>query len=198
MVFTHLPLRRSIPAGIAAYITGYVITVVVTRGVTPAVMAVTVAGRYADRSTLGEVFGAPPPHPVLAGWLFYNAQLVPTSVPTADVMNGLALLTNRSLLLAVGGWWLLLALVPAAVIVLSGYITVRTGQVHGVRGDTFGGASVAAGYLPMLVIGAFLLTTDVPNSAAVASPSGFISIFVGLVYAGLLGGLGGGLAGRLD
>lgn len=191
MVFTNLPLRRSIPFGVAAYVVGYLLTVVTVRGYVPAVMAVTVTGRFVESATLGEIFGVPPSPRVVGGWLFYNAQFIPTSVPTADAINGFSFLTNRSLLLAVDGMMLGLFLVPLVILIAAGYLTVRTGPVHGVHGETYGGASVALGYVPLLIIGAFVFTASVPGASSSASPAGIPTIFIGIVYATAAGAIGG-------
>lgn len=194
MAFTALPLRRSIPAGAAAFVVGYLVTVAVAGTRTRALMGVTVTGEFVESATLGGIFGSPPPEPVLGGWLFYNAQFIPTSVPTADALNGFGRLTNRSLLLAVDGVLLGLFLVPLGAVLGAGYLTVRLGPTYGVHGPTYAGASVAAGYLPLLIPGAFLLTANVPTAPAAASPDGLLSVFVGLVYATVVGALGGKLA----
>lgn len=194
MAFTDLPLRRSIPAGASAFVLGYLLSVVVSMSRVRALMAVTVTGEFVDSATLGEIFGTAPDPSILGGWLFYNAQFIPTSLPTADAVNGMGSLTNRSLLLAVDGRLLLLFVVPFAVLLAAGYLTVRTGPTYGVRGEAYAGAGVAAGYLPPLIVGAFVLTADVPNAPSVASPDGLQTIFIGLVYSLLMGALGGKLA----
>lgn len=195
MAFTNLPLRRSIPAGIAAFVVGYLCSVAVAAGMRVTdVLAVTVTGRFVDAATLGRLFGAPPSPLVIGGWLFYNAQFIPTSLPTADAINGMGGLTNRSLLLAVDGALLALFLVPLGVLFAAGYLTVRTGPTYGTRGETYAGASVAIGYVPVLVIGAFVLTADVPNAPIVASPDGLQTVFIGPVYSVVVGAIGGTVA----
>ncbi len=194
MAFTALPLRRSTPAGLIAFVTGYLINVVIAGSRLQSLMAITVTGEFVEQATLGRIFGSPPDPTVVGGWLFYNAHFIPTSVPTADAINGMSRLTNRSLLLAIDGSLLLLYLVPFILVLAAGYLTVRTGPTYGVRGETYGGASVALGYLPPLIIGAFLLRADVPNAPTVASPDGLQTIFIGLIYTLLVGAIGGKLA----
>lgn len=194
MAFTALPLRRSIPAGLLAFVTGYLLSVVIVGSRLQSVMGITVTGEFVEQATLGRIFGSPPDPTVVGGWLFYNAHFIPTSVPTADAINGMSRLTNRSLLLAIDGSLLLLYLVPLIFVLAAGYLTVRTGPTYGVRGETFGGASVALGYLLPLIIGAFLLRADVPNAPTVASPDGLQTIIIGLVYTLLVGAIGGKLA----
>lgn len=196
MAFTDLPLRRSIPLGVVAHLVGYVMTVAAVSGRVPEVLAVEVTGDFVASATLGEVFGSAPSPWIVGGWLFYNAQLIPTSVPTADALNGFGRLTNRSLLLAVDGAFLGLVVVPLAAVLAAGYVTVRTGPTYGVRGATYGGASVVLGYLPPLVIGAFVLSAPVPGAPSVASPPGIPTVFVGLLYATVIGAVGGRLGER--
>lgn len=197
MTFTHLPLRRALPAGLVAYLIGYGISVAVAGSVPKAVMAVNVPGEFVEEASLGAIFGSTPSQPIIGGWLFYNAHFIPTSLPTADAVNGIGGLTNRSLLLAVDGTSLVLFFVPFILLLSAGFVTVRSGPTPGVRGDVYGGASVAIGYLPLLIVGAFLLTANAPTAPTVASPDGLQTIFIGLVYTLLVGALGGKLAARL-
>lgn len=198
MTFTHLPLRRAFPAGVVAYLIGYGISVAAAGSVSNAVMAVIVPGEFVEEASLGAIFGSTPSQPIIGGWLFYNAHFIPTSLPTADAVNGIGGLTNRSLLLAVDGTSLVLFFVPFILLLSAGFVTVRTGPTPGVRGDLYGGASVAVGYLPLLIVGAFLLTASARNTPTVASPDGLQTIFIGLVYPLLVGALGGKLAARLE
>lgn len=198
MTFTHLPLRRAFPAGVVAYLIGYGVSVAVAESVSKAVMAVTVTGAFVEEASLGAIFGVTPAQPIIGGWLFYNAHFIPTSLPTADAVNGIGDLTNRSLLLAIDGTSLVLFFVPFILLLSAGFLTVRTGPSPGVRGDVYGGASVAVGYLPLLIVGVFLLKASARNAPTVASPDGLQTIFIGLVYTLLAGALGGKLAARLE
>lgn len=198
MSVTKLPIRRSIPFGIAAYVIGYLLSVGVAKGSVQAVMKISVSGRYVELATLGEIFGAPPSSWIVGGWLFYNAQFIPTSLPTADALNGMGGLTNKSLILATDGLLLGLFLVPVLPVFIAGYLTVLTGPTYGVRGESYGGASIALGYYPLLVIGAFVFTVDVPDAASVASPAGLATIFIGLVYPPVIGAIGGTIAASSD
>lgn len=204
MAFTFLPLRRSVPLGAAAYVVGYLVTVAATMGRVGAVLSVKIAP-YSDPTAygdpelagqpLGELLGAVPSPWVVGGWLFYNAQFVPTSLPApGGYGGGPAALTNRHLLIAVDGALLALYLLPAVLLVAAGFLVVHAGSTRGVRGDLYAGASVAVGYLPLLVVGAFVLTA--PAGQFTASPDGLQTIWVGLVYPAVLGGLGGKLAAR--
>jgi hypothetical protein len=194
MAFTHLPLRRSVPIGIITYAFGYLVTVGVTSNRVNEIMAIEVSGNYVDPTPLGQIFGVTPPSWVLGGWLFYNAHFVPTSLPTADAMNGITTLTNRTLLTTVGGPVLVLYLLPVVFLLVAGYLVARTGTTFGANGDRNAGASVAFGYFPVFLIGAFVLTARSPHSGVVASPAGLPAVFLGLVYPVVFGAIGGVLA----
>lgn len=195
MGFTNLPLRRSIPAGILAYAVGYALTVATTLGQVSAVMAVEISG---DGSSvpLGDLLGGVPPTWTVAGWLFHNVQFAPTSVPAADGVVGSAALTNENLATAVGGRFFVLYLLVPLLLVAAGYFVARTGDTYGARGELYGGASIALGYVFVAVVGAFVFSADAANSGVVASPAGIPTVFLGLVYPLVFGGLGGALAGR--
>ncbi|WP_458208411.1 transporter [Haladaptatus sp. NG-SE-30] len=194
MSFTHLPLRRAAPAGIVAYVVGYLVTLGATAGRVGTVMALEVPGEYLDATPLGQIFGSTPPQWVVSGWLFYNAHFVPTSLPTADAMNGLGRLTNQNLLTEVGGSLLVLYLLPPLLLVGAGYLVVKTGTVSGANGPRNAGASVAVGYVPLFVVVAFIVTADAVNGPITASPAGIPAIFLGLVYPLVFGAVGGILA----
>ncbi len=102
MAFTYLPLRRSVPAGVLAYLLGYLVSVAAMVGRVSSVMAVRISGEYESSVALSEILGTRPPVWTAGGWLFYNAHLVPMSVPTADSLRGMLSLTSRNLLFAVG------------------------------------------------------------------------------------------------
>lgn len=191
MVFTYLPLRRSVPAGVLAYLLGYLVSVAVMVGRVSSVMAVRISGEYESSLALGEILGTRPPVWTVGGWLFYNAHFVPTSVPTADSIQGMSGLTSRNLLFAVGDGLLLLYLVPFVVLPGAGYLAVRTGETHVIHGGLKTGGSVAVGYYPLFVVGAFLLAAPAAESMAVANPHGILTVFVGLIYITLLGAFGG-------
>lgn len=191
MAFTYLPLRRTAPIGVGAFLVGYLVTVAATVGRVASVMSVRISGEYESAAALGEILGTRPPLWTVGGWLFYNAHFVPTSVPTADSLRGMSGLTSVNLLFAVGDGLLLLSLVPLVVLPVAGYLAVWTGETHVIHGGLKTGASIAIGYYPLFVLGAFLLTAPAADSRAVANPHGILTVFIGLVYIPLLGALGG-------
>lgn len=194
MVRTNLPLRRSIPAGIGAYVIGYLIAVGANVGRVGAVTGIEMTGRYRDPTSLGQLLVTTPSEWVVGGWLFYDAHLIPTSLPTADVGAGMMRLTNRHLLLDLGGPVLALYLLPPLVLIATGYLVARVGETHGAQGQTFAGASVALGYGLAVILGAFLLTAKAGQARVTASPAGLPSVFLGVGYPLVLGAIGGTIA----
>jgi len=196
MAFTHLPLRRSVPVGLIAYVAGFVLTVGAAVGRISEVMAIEMAAtvEHVDPATLGQIFGSTPPSWIVGGWLFYNAHFVPTSLPTADAANGMALLTNRSLLSTLGGPLVVFYLLPPLLLLSGGYFVAQTGNTSGVNGARNAGASIAVGYFPVFLLGAFVLTANSAAGRTVASPAGLHAVFLGLVYPVVFGALGGKLA----
>ncbi|MFH5800081.1 transporter [Haladaptatus sp. CMAA 1911] len=196
MVRTHLPLRRTVPLGIGAYLVGYLLTSVATAGRTGKIMAIELPGKYLDATSLSHIFGTSPPRWVLSGWVFYNTHLVPTSLPTADTINGFRSLTNRSFLAMAGGPFFLLYLVPPILLVGAGYVAVRTGTTPGANGPRNAGASIAVGYFPLFVVGTFAFAATAANAPVTATPDGIPAIFLGLAYPIVFGALGGMVAER--
>ncbi len=196
MAFTHLPLRRSAPVGVIAYVVGYVLTVGATVGRISEVMAIEMSAtvEHVDPAPLGQIFGFTPPSWVVGGWFFYNAHFVPTSLPTVDAVNGMAQLTNRSLLSTLGGPFVVFYLLPPLLLLAGGYFVAQTGNTRGANGARNAGASVVVGYFSVFLLGAFVLTANVATAGTVASPAGLPAVFLGLVYPVVFGALGGKLA----
>ncbi|QLG27657.1 hypothetical protein HUG10_08890 [Halorarum halophilum] len=190
MAFTHVPLRRSAALGLAAALLGYLPAFALATLRRSAMLAVELPGDLRDPAPMREVLE--PGTATAAGWLWYNAHLVPTSVPTTDVLAGRATLTNVNFLNAVGGVAFLLYLVPPVLLVAAGYAFVRSDGI-GLSMAVSGGASVAVGYTPLLVLGAFLITAPAAEHVA-AGPAGIPSLFAALVYPVVFGALGGVLA----
>lgn len=196
MAFTHLPLRRSAPVGILAYVVGYTLTLGATVGRISEVVAIEMSAtvEHVASAPLGQIFGSTPPSWVVGGWFFYNAHFVPTSLPTADPMNGIRVLTNRSLLSTLGWPFVAIYLLPPLLLLAGGYFVAQTGNTSGVNGTRNGGASIVVGYLPVFLFGAFVFTANSATGGVVASPAGLPAVFLGLVYPVVFGALGGTLA----
>ncbi|WP_224269503.1 hypothetical protein [Haloprofundus salinisoli] len=194
MALTHLPLRRSALVGAVAYAVGYALTAAASSGRAGAVAAVEIAGETTDPAPLGTILGADPASWITSGWLFYNAHFVATSVPIADAANGLGGLTNRSLLATLGGPLYALYLSPPLLLAAAGFLVVRTTDTPGEKGARNAGASVVAGYFPLFLVGAFVFTVGAADAQTAASPAGLSSVFLGLLYPLVFGGVGGLLA----
>jgi hypothetical protein len=196
MAFTALPLRRSIPAGIITFLLGYAATFGLTAGRADDVASIAVSGGAATATELGTLLGGPPPSWVVSGWLFFNAQFVPTGVPTPETTGGIAALASKNLLLEIGGLPLVLFAVVPILLFAAGYVVAVTGTTPGANGARNAGASVALGYLLPAVVGWLVFTVGIPRVQGVAAPNGVRAIFVCAGYALVFGGLGGKLAER--
>lgn len=193
MAFTNIPLRRSAALGLAAALLGYLPALALATLRRSSILSLELPGELRDPAPMREVFE--PGTPTVAGWLWYDAHLVPASLPTTDVLAGRAALTNVNLLNALGGVALLLYLVPPVLLVAAGYAFVRSGGITPAMAHS-GGASVAVGYTSVMVLGAFLVTAPVPDSPVAASPAGIPSLAAALAYPVVFGALGGVLAKR--
>lgn len=194
MAFSHQPLQRSVLAGVLTYVAAYLLAVGATAGRVDAVLSVELPGEYAEAHSLGAVLATEPSPWTVGGWLFYNAHLVPTSLPTADATRGMLSTTTQNLLNAVGGPVLLLYLVPPLLLPVAGYLVVLLSDTHGVRGELTTGASVGLGYGACFAVGAFVFTAEAAAVTVLAGPHGIASIAVAITYAPLLGALGGYVA----
>lgn len=195
MAFTHLPVGRSALLGVAAYVLGYLPAYLVAAANRAAIGRVTLrpATEGVDPAPLAEVFGSVPPTWTLGGWLLYNANRAAVSLPAAGAQNGVVGLTNVDLVAALGGPALLLYLVPPVLLVGAGYLAMEWGDV-GSATPWAGGGSVAAGYLPPMLLGSVVFTAGVGRVAA--SPDGVTTVFAGLAYPVVFGAVGGTLAAR--
>ncbi|PSQ08384.1 transporter [Halobacteriales archaeon QS_6_71_20] len=199
MAFTHLPLRRSALVGAAAYGLGYLPAYAVAAANRAALADVTVPGatENIDPASLSAVFGSLPPSWTLGGWLFYNAHRAAVSLPAAGARNGVFAPTNTDLIAALGGSVLGLYLVPPALLVAAGALAMEWGEI-GSTTPWVGGASVAVGYAPLLVLGSFVFAASIGDGAVtvVGSPDGLTTLLAALVYPTVFGALGGALAVR--
>lgn len=190
MAFIRLPLARCGLFGATAALAGYLLSLALATvgGVGVTDLPVTTAESSQSVGAAVESLS----DPVTAGWLWYNAQIVPTLLPVTDPEIGMVL-TSRNLLLAGGGLPLVLLAVAPGLLVAAGYLTARLGVTPGANGARNAGAAVAVGYFPVAVIGAFLLTAPATQSQLVASPSGIRAILSGAVFPLVFGALGGRL-----
>jgi len=139
-----------------------------------------------------------------AGWLFYNAHFVPLS--TGEFAYTGQPLASNLLIVAQDPLYLLLFLVPPVTLVLSGIgvsrntlrrmTTISPSLGLKLPHSAVRGMSVIMGYLPAVIVGAFVFTADpIDERAALLAPELLLSFLVaGLLYPIVFGGLGGWIA----
>ncbi|QWC18105.1 transporter [Halorubrum sp. 2020YC2] len=165
-------------AGAAAYLLGY-LTVYLTQ-----------SGRIEEGLSglnfLAELFGGDPISAwQVSGWLFYNAHFVETASP--GLLGGTE---SRNLLMQADGGSFLFV-VPPLLLLVAGVVA---GRVAGARTPAEGarsGALVAAGYLPLAVVGTFLFRYAVTGGGSVAPDMVTAALLAGAVYPAAFGAIGG-------
>jgi hypothetical protein len=175
-------------AGGAAFLLGYLVTgiVVLVRGSRD-------LGPLADvLARLGEfgIQGPGPEHGI--GWFYYATHFVDVTV--TGRVPGVGRIATAAGVTATRPWTDALYLVPVGVLLLAGAVVAhRTGAATPWSG-ALRGASVAFGYLPVAILGAFLTAWSTSGPFGV-SLSGAVSLpavaVAGLVYPLAFGGLGG-------
>lgn len=205
----RVPLARAAAWGAAAYLAGYLM-VYGWLGGRAASMAGEVRAtiRYGGASAtvseptlatlLGDGGGAAT---TWAGWLFYNAHLVPFSVDVADLpASGSASVPNL-VLAADSPLVLLLFAVPPIFLAAAGAMAARGAPGAGgglLPAGASRGMTIAVGYLPLTVAGSlvFVVSPDIWRRGAVA-PDILTSVLVmGLLYPLVFGALGGWLGAQ--
>lgn len=144
-----------------------------------------------DEITDGNIDSVLPEEPQAIGWPFYNANRVDITVEaggtSVDSFNYLADIDQLN--------GLVFAAIIAVMLVLSGY-SVASRATESLTGweAASAGTSIVSGYLPLLVAGTFLFSTDIQGASA--GPDFGISLVLwGVIYAFVFGGIGGYLAG---
>lgn len=189
MAFSHVPLRRSVPAGVVAYLAGYVAAFALVGSRTATLLgSVHVDGPYGETEPLPALVDPVIPTWKFVGWVVHSAHGAKLVAPFPDYGATLTL----NVVARVGGEYRLLYLVPPAVLAVAGYLVARTSRTYGARGEQFAGASVALGYLPCCVAGALLFSVGRPTIAPALSTS---ILYAGIGYPVVFGWLGG-LAAR--
>jgi hypothetical protein len=172
-------------AGAAAYVLGYLVVYVTQSD--------QVEEGLSGINFFADLFGGDPISVWRGvGWLFYNAHLVDVSVPS---LIGAARSVNF-VSQADGGAYLFV--VPPVLLVLAG---LAAGRVAGAPTPVDGaraGALLAAGYLPLAVIGGFLFRVPVGDGASVAPDLITAVLLAGLVYPAAFGALGGAVSSVLS
>lgn len=124
------------------------------------------------------------------GWVFYNAH------STDIAVNGEAPIQSFNYLqeLDVGNP-LHFKLIPAVLLLIAGFaLAARVSGPLSSERAAKAGASVAVGYVSLLVAGTFVFELE-SGGATVAPELGASLLIVGLIYAVVCGGIGGYLAG---
>jgi len=121
------------------------------------------------------------------GWLFYNAHVVATRVPTVGggerVVNFIDAADDGSLVL-------LYALVPV-LLVLAGAAVARYGKADRPGTAAAAGASVVVGYFPLAVVGEFAFAHTFAEGVRVAPDPVTAVALAGIVYPAFFGAVGG-------
>ncbi|PSP75630.1 hypothetical protein BRC81_14680 [Halobacteriales archaeon QS_1_68_20] len=179
--FGDLPWRRGATRGAGAFgaaLLGVGALVLIERA-----LSGDLAGLAAETEGLAE-------NPLYAaGWLFYNAHLVGVIVGGEAVNLVDALRTSGTVPAS-----LVYAVPPPALYLAGNAVAHATSHEDDERGRrALLGATVVAGYLPLVLVGAVAFTVD----GVGPSPVGAL-VFAGLGYPLVLGGLGGYMATAKD
>jgi len=173
-------------AGGAAYLLGYLITYV-TQGDR-------IEAGLSGINVFADLFGGDPVSVWrAAGWVFYNAHFVDLSVPS---LIGAAQSVNL-VSQAAGGLLGVLFVVPPVLLAIAGAVAGRTAEAATPADGARSGALVAAGYLPLAVIGAFLFRYPV-GDGSVAPDLVTAVLLAGVVYPVAFGAVGGAVAGVVE
>ena len=173
-------LLRGAAAGAVAYLLGFLVTY--------AWRAPAVDESLQGINFVAELLGGQTvPTWKAVGWLYYNAHAVATRVPTVGggdrMVNFIAQSEGGSLVL-------LYALVPV-VLVLAGAAVARYGTADRPGTAAAAGAAVVAGYLPLAVVGAFLVGHAFAEGVRVAPDFVTAVALAGVVYPAFFGAVGG-------
>ena len=188
MAFTDIPLRRSIPVGIAAYAIQYGLMLLVVLGrIGLFTQTTTLEYESIGPRTLADVLEATPPLWKFAGWILHNAHYSDLVVPVANYLG----VPRVNLISKQGGLFTILFVLPPIVLVGAGYLAATTGPTSGYRGEDLAGTSIIFGYLLCCIAGGLLFTFQRPTVGPALASTLFIA---GGVYPLVFGFLGGRLA----
>ncbi|GAA0508440.1 hypothetical protein SAMN04488066_11148 [Halorubrum aquaticum] len=171
--------------GVAAYVLGYLIVFVTQRG--------RVGESLRGINFVADLIGGDPIPPWKAvGWVFYNAHVVATEVPTplggVRVVNFIAESDAGSLAA--------MYLVPPVLLLVAGVLVGRiagvTEPIEGVRAGGF----VVAGYLPLALVGVLVFGYSI-GDGAITPILPTAGLLAGIVYPAVFGAGGGAAASLL-
>lgn len=172
-------LLRGGVGGVVAFLLGYVVTY--------AWRAQAVEQQLRGINTIAELLGGQAiPTWKAVGWLFLNAHVVATRVPSlggGDLVNFIDASDDGTLVL-------LYVLVPA-VIVLVGAAIARYGRTDRVGTAAASGATVVAGYLPAAVLFTLAVPHTVGGGARIAPDLVTAVAVAGVLYPAFFGAVGG-------
>ncbi|WP_336002386.1 hypothetical protein [Halorientalis halophila] len=173
-----LPLTTGAIAGAGAYVLGYVFTYLLVGSDV----------RESAANQVAQAFGGQDLTYQAVGWVFYNAHFVSTVVDVDVPFIGGSSTVN--FIAEVDAFSAILYLVPVLLLFGAGLAIGRRTAGEQDYGDAAAaGATVVVGYLPLAVIGAFLV--QVQSGGSSAGPDLLLgAVLAGLVYPAVLGALG--------
>ncbi|TKX84156.1 transporter [Halorubrum sp. SS5] len=164
-------------AGAAAYLLGYLSVYLTQSG--------RIEEGLSGLNFLAELFGNDPISAwQVSGWMFYNAHFVETVFPA--LFGGTQ---SRNLLMEAEGAGFLFV-VPPLLLLVGGLVAGRVAEADSPLAGARSGALVAAGYLPLALVGAFLFRYAV-GDGGVAPDIVTAVLLAGAVYPAAFGALGG-------
>ncbi|WP_115865693.1 hypothetical protein [Halorussus litoreus] len=185
MAFSYISLRRTIPAGVLAYLAQFAVAFALLGSrVGTALQSIQVEMEYGDADAFTTFVDGSIPTWKAVGWFLHSAHNAKLVAPLPDFGTTLTLnLVSRT-----GGQFQLLYLLPPIALVAAGFLVARTSTTYGARGEQYTGASVALGYVPCCIVGGLLFTVGRPA----IGPSLLQSIlYAGIGYPVVFGYLGG-------
>ncbi|WP_254271892.1 hypothetical protein [Haloarcula marina] len=168
--------------GVAAFVIAYVLVYAMTISVVRESMLTGLAEAFGDENAAWKI----------VGWVFFNAQFVTTTItvdlPLVGGTEAVNLINESDALSPV------LYLIPPALLTVAGIAVARLdGTVETARALRVG-PSVALGYLPLAVVGAFLFTVSVGEGSGGAPDILTAVVLAGVVYPVVFGTLGATVA----
>lgn len=190
MAFSLVPLRRTVPAGVAAYVAGYLLTWVAAGGRLDRALSTTIDLPVTDPQPLASAFSSQPPTWKVVGWVFHGAHHADLLV----VPENRAGVHPVDIVARLGDGYAALYAIPPLVLLASAYLVVAYSETPGPTGERWAGVSITLGYALACFAGGLLFTFGRPPTG----PDLLTTVFLGgFIYPVVFGGLGGSLAGRV-
>lgn len=123
------------------------------------------------------------------GWIFYGAHYVPIGVSSGSTTRSENLLSVSELAIPKPFYFA----VPIISLFVGGYLIAKLSQNTSKEGRAIAGASIVAGYLPLMFIGCYTFTTTAERQGfnLVYSLDTGSAVISGALMAVILGGIGG-------